>query len=120
ARLGWPLQDVTMVSVHGRPLDLLRPHLHPHRRLLVLTPDGSGPAAIAAYLAGLGFADARLTVLEALGGARERVRSALARDFDLGKIAALNLVAIETAEGSGLVIPFTPGLPDAAFDHDGQ
>jgi len=120
SRLGWPLQDVTTVSVHGRPLELLRPHLHPKRKLLVLTPDGSGPAAIAAYLVGLGFGDSRLTVLDALGGPAERVRSALARDFDLTDVAALNLVAIETGESSGLVIPFTPGLPDAAFTHDGQ
>src|SRR5690606_21103120 len=28
ARLGWPLQEVACLSLHGRPLDLIRPHLH--------------------------------------------------------------------------------------------
>src|SRR5690606_9439376 len=27
ARLGWPLQDVTSLSLHGRSIDLIRPHL---------------------------------------------------------------------------------------------
>lgn len=120
ARLGWPLQEVTVLSAHGRPIPLLRPHLHPHRRLLVLTPDETGPAAVAAYLTELGFGTAKVTVLEALGGPRERIRTTSAAGFDLADIAALNLVAIETGETTGLVLPFTPGLPDAAFDHDGQ
>ena len=32
ARLGWPLQEVVSLSLHGRPIDLIRPHLHPAAR----------------------------------------------------------------------------------------
>src|SRR5690606_19898516 len=39
ARLGWPLQEVVALSLHGRPLNLIRPHLHPATRLLALTSD---------------------------------------------------------------------------------
>src|SRR3984957_8459177 len=34
ARLGWPLAECTLVSLHGRELDRLRPHLQPGARVL--------------------------------------------------------------------------------------
>jgi precorrin-6B C5,15-methyltransferase / cobalt-precorrin-6B C5,C15-methyltransferase len=94
ARLGWALAETTLLSVHGRNLDLIRPHLQPGARILALTSDGDGPAALAELLAQSGFGASRLTVLEALGGARERIRAATAAAFDLGAIDALNTLAI--------------------------
>ncbi len=121
ARLSWPLAEVACLTVHGRALDLVRAHLHPGRRLLVLTSDGAGPGEIAALLAGNGFGGSALTVLEALGGPRERVRTARAHGFVLGEIDPLNLVAIEVAAGPGArIIARAPGLPDDLFEHDGQ
>ena len=67
ARLGWPLADCALVSLHGRELDRVRPHLQPGARVLALTSDGEGPAALAGLLASAGFGASRLTVLEALG-----------------------------------------------------
>jgi precorrin-6y C5,15-methyltransferase (decarboxylating) CbiE subunit len=67
ARMGWGLQDVTVLSLHGRPIDLVRRHLHPGRQILALTSDGNGPQQIADLLSGSGFGDSKLTVLEALG-----------------------------------------------------
>ena len=72
ARLGWALPETALLSLHGRTLDLVRPHLQPGARVLALTSDGEGPAALARLLAGSGFGPSRLTVLEALGGPRER------------------------------------------------
>ena len=43
ARLGWPLAETVLLSLHGRSLDLIRPHLHPGARILALTSDGDGP-----------------------------------------------------------------------------
>ncbi len=66
-------------------------------------------------------AHSRMTVLEALGGAHERVRTATAESFALSGIAALNTVAIEVEAGAhARVIPFSAGLDDALFEHDGQ
>ena len=48
AHLGWPLQDVTTVSLVGRPLAALNAQLHPGARLFVLSSDAGTPAAIAA------------------------------------------------------------------------
>jgi precorrin-6Y C5,15-methyltransferase (decarboxylating) len=121
ARLGWALPRTVLISVHGRALDLLRPHLQPDARILALTSDADGPAAIAKLLAANGFGASQLTVLEALGGPRERIRSATAAAFDIDAPDALNTVAIEVVAAPGArVLARTPGLADDLFEHDGQ
>jgi precorrin-6Y C5,15-methyltransferase (decarboxylating) len=121
ARLGWPLADCTLISLHGRELDRVRPHLQPGARVLALTSDGDGPAALAGLLAATGFGASRFTVMEALGGPRERIRLTTAVQFDLGSVDPLNTVAIEVAAADGArIIARAPGLSDALFEHDGQ
>jgi precorrin-6Y C5,15-methyltransferase (decarboxylating) len=121
ARLGWAMQDVTPVSLHGRPIDLVRPHLQPGQRVLALMPDAAGPAALAKLLTEAGCGASTLTVLEALGGPHDRVRTTTAAAFGLDDVNALNVVAIEVQAAAGArVIPRAAGLPDAMFEHDGQ
>jgi precorrin-6B C5,15-methyltransferase / cobalt-precorrin-6B C5,C15-methyltransferase len=121
ARLGWALPETIQLSLHGRSLDLIRPHLQPGARALALTSDGEGPAALAQLLAGSGFGRSCLTVLEALGGARERIRRTTAAAFDLGDVDPLNAVALEVEASPGArVLARAAGLPDALFEHDGQ
>ena len=121
ARLGWSLPQTALLSVHGRTLDLVRPHLQPGARILALTSDGEGAAALAKLLTDIGFGASRLTVLEALGGPREQIRATTAAGFDLGTVDALNTVAIEVEAAPGArVIARTAGLADDLFEHDGQ
>ena len=121
ARLGWSLPDTVLLSLHARALDLVRPHLQPGARLLILTSDGDGSAALAKLLAQIGFGKSRFTVLEALGGARERIRSTTAAEFALGAVDALNTVAIEVdAAPDARILPLASGMPDHLFEHDGQ
>jgi precorrin-6Y C5,15-methyltransferase (decarboxylating) len=121
ARLGWSVPDAVLLSLHGRSLDLIRPHLQPGARILVLTSGGEGPAALAQVLAQSGFGQSRLTVLEALGGPRERVRGTTAAAFEFGAVGALNTVAIEVvAAPDARILPRTAGIPDELFEHDGQ
>ncbi|MBM3511607.1 MAG: precorrin-6y C5,15-methyltransferase (decarboxylating) subunit CbiE [Alphaproteobacteria bacterium] len=121
ARLGWALPDAATVSLHGKMLDLVRPHLQPGARVLALTSDGDGPAALARLLVETGFGGSRLTVLEALGGPRERVRTVRADAFVLEAVDPLNIVAIEVVAGpNARVLARAPGLPDRLFEHDGQ
>jgi precorrin-6Y C5,15-methyltransferase (decarboxylating) len=121
ARLCWALPDTALVSLHGRELSRIRPHLHPDAHILALTSDSEGPAALGQLLAETGFGASRMTVLEALGGAHERVRSTSAERFALSGVAALNTVAIEVEAGANArVIPFSSGLDDTLFEHDGQ
>lgn len=121
SRLGWALQEVATVSLHGRPLDLIRPHLQPGARVLALTSDESGPKGVAELLRENGFGQSQLTVLEALGGKRERVSQQIAARFALEDIQSLNVCAIEVVADAGArVLPLAAGLDDALFEHDGQ
>ena len=121
ARLGWPLPETVLLSLHGRALDLIRPHLQPAARILALTSDGDAPTALAKLLAASGFGAARLTVLEHLGGPQESIRRTTAAAFDLGAVGSLNTLAIEVeAAPDARVIGRSAGLPDHLFEHDGQ
>lgn len=121
ARLGWPLQDTDVVSLHGRGLHEIIRYLVPGRRVLALSWDRETPAKLCELLVARGFGGSRLFVLEALGGATERVREALAEGFDLGDVQDLNVVALEAvASREALPLPCRASLPDARFEHDGQ
>jgi precorrin-6Y C5,15-methyltransferase (decarboxylating) len=121
ARLGWALDDVTALSLCGRPIHTLAPLLQPRRRLLVLSADATTPAEVASYLASRGFGSSMLHVLEAIGGPRERLRTTTADRFGLNDVEALNLVGIEVEAGADArIIPLASGLPDEMFEHDGQ
>jgi precorrin-6B C5,15-methyltransferase / cobalt-precorrin-6B C5,C15-methyltransferase len=121
SRLGWALQEVATVSLHGRPLDLIRPHLQPGARVLALTSDENGPKALAELLCESGFGQSRLTVLEALGGERERISRQIADRFALEGVHSLNVCAIEVvAEADARVLALACGLDDVLFEHDGQ
>ena len=121
ARLGWPLQDVTTLSVVARPVAALAAQLATGVRLLVLSNDAQSPAAIAALLRERGFGPSHMTVLEHLGGVDERRIEASAQDWSADNIAALNLVAIDCrANAATPRLSRLAGLPDSAFAHDGQ
>jgi precorrin-6Y C5,15-methyltransferase (decarboxylating) len=121
ARLGWSLQDTALVSLHGRALEGIVRHLQPGGRILALSWDGKTPARLARLLAERGMGGSTLTVLEAMGGPRERVRSASAEAFDLAEIASLNTVALQIeASADARVLPLAPGLDDTLFENDGQ
>ena len=121
ARLGWSLPETALVAVHGRALERILPQLSPAARLLALTSDAAAPGQIAALLADAGFGESRLTLLEALGGPRERIRSARAAGFALDAIDPLHVLAIEVhAAPDARVLARAAGLADDLFEHDGQ
>jgi precorrin-6B C5,15-methyltransferase / cobalt-precorrin-6B C5,C15-methyltransferase len=121
ARLGWSQQDCALLTLHGRPLERIIPHLHDGARILALSWDETTPAKLAALLKQRGLGRSRLTVCEHLGGPSERIRSALALDFALADVRPLNTIAVEVvAEAGARIVPRTPGLPDDWFEHDGQ
>ena len=68
-----------------------------------------------------GFGTSQLTVLEALGGPRERMRTTTAAGFDLAVVDALNTVAIEVDAAPGArIVARSSGLADDLFEPDGQ
>lgn len=125
ARLGWPLADVETLSVHGageaRSVAILHRFIQPGARLLVLSRDGTTPAAAADLLVGRGFGASRIIVFEHLGGAGERRIEADAASWTLPRVADLNTLAIACRAGAeARLLPPVPGLPDEAFVHDGK
>ena len=121
ARLGWPLQDVALVSPHGRALEAVVRHLQPGGRILALSWDGATPAKLARLLVARGMGRSRLIVLEHLAGANERVRETMAAAFALDAVDALNIVAVEiVADAGARIVPLASGLDDTLFEHDGQ
>jgi precorrin-6B C5,15-methyltransferase / cobalt-precorrin-6B C5,C15-methyltransferase len=121
SRLLWSLPSTVLVSLCGRPLELIRPHLHPGTRILTLTSDQRTPCQLARLLCETGFGRSQLTLLESLAGPRERIRSRHADEFDLVDIDLLNTVAIEVAAAPGArILPLVAGLADELFEHDGQ
>jgi precorrin-6B C5,15-methyltransferase / cobalt-precorrin-6B C5,C15-methyltransferase len=121
SRLGWSQQDCALLTLHGRPLEAIIPHLQPGARILALSWDGATPAKLAALLTARGMGQSRLTICEAMGGQRERIRATEAQDFALDNVAALNTIALEVvAEHGARVLPRASGMPDEWFEHDGQ
>jgi precorrin-6Y C5,15-methyltransferase (decarboxylating) len=116
ARLGWPLDDVDAVSLVGRPRELLHPVLQPGRRVLALVAEPTAAADVRALLAGRGLGGSPLTLLADLGGPDEVVAAA-----DGEPHSRLAILAIECRLDQGArPLPRVPGLPDDAFEHDGQ
>ncbi|MEU6642469.1 precorrin-6y C5,15-methyltransferase (decarboxylating) subunit CbiE [Saccharomonospora sp. NPDC046836] len=118
ARLGWPAEETEVVSTVGRSVHRVLRAIGPGRRVLVLSSDATTPAAVAAVLTERGYGASRLTVLEELGGAAERRLDGIAQEWSHPQGAALNVLAIEGAGPRAL--PLLAGLPDDAFEHDGQ
>ncbi|GAA3355812.1 precorrin-6y C5,15-methyltransferase (decarboxylating) subunit CbiE [Saccharopolyspora gregorii] len=121
ARMGWAQQDVSVVSLVGRHAELLHPEIQPGRRLIVLSSDAQTPARVAALLVARGFGGSSMAVLGDLGGPGESRVAATAARWPHPEVAALNVIAVHCSpDDDAERRPRTPGLPDEAFQHDGQ
>ncbi|GIG88521.1 precorrin-6Y C5,15-methyltransferase [Plantactinospora endophytica] len=120
ARLGWPVERVTVVSAVGRDLARVRRVLAPNRRILVLSVDASTPSALAGLLTDAGYSASSLTVLESLGSGQEQRRDGTAGNWPHPPGDPLNVVAVHATAGPDAVLRSSvPGLPDEAYEHDG-
>ncbi len=121
ARLHWSLQDVTLISLHGRDFERIIPALQPGAKILCLAWDQTTAPRAAELLCERGLGRSAIAVLEAMGGERERIRRADAEAFDLQEINPLNLVAIEVArEPRSGCLSIASGRDDSLFENDGQ
>lgn len=121
ARLGWSAEETVGATLHGRPPATLRAFLAPGQRLLLLAQDGETPAAVAAELAATGYGASQITVFAAMGGRDEARFEGRADGWRAARVPALNTVAVECrAEGRAKRFRGAPGLPDRAFENDGQ
>lgn len=121
SRLGWSLQDCALVTLHGRALERVIPHLAPRAKIIALSWDGETPNKLCDLLVARGMGGSRVVAFEAMGGLREARHEAPARDWRHANVDPLNVVAVDVeAEAGARLIPHAPGLPDEWFEHDGQ
>jgi precorrin-6B C5,15-methyltransferase / cobalt-precorrin-6B C5,C15-methyltransferase len=116
SRMRWPSESVSVVSLVGRDPHLVLREVAPGRRLLVLSADETTPATVAQLLTEHGAGASRLTVLGDLGSPVESRASGVASGWQEAS-PRLNVLAVEV-DGPGWA--WTAGLPDTAYEHDGQ
>jgi precorrin-6B C5,15-methyltransferase / cobalt-precorrin-6B C5,C15-methyltransferase len=115
ARMGWTVQDTEVISLVSAA-----PHTAVRRggQAIVLSCDGTTPRALAVLLDAYGRGDSEFSVLEQLGGAKERRRDGTAREWSTAAphdVDDLNVIAIRYLPDERMA-----SLPDDAFVHDGQ
>lgn len=118
ARMRWSAESSEAVTLVGRDVQRLVTRLHPGARLLVLCSDASTPAQVAALLADHGYGTSTLTALTDLGADHETRVDGVAATWS-ADVGALTVLAVQVDDGAR-VLPLVPGLPDDAFEHDGQ
>jgi precorrin-6Y C5,15-methyltransferase (decarboxylating) len=120
-RMRWPQEECALVSLHGRTLYRIVPHLQPGARILALSWDETTPRAVAELMTARGLGASRIVVMEQLAGPDERVRETRADAFSFDDVVPLNLIAVEVAANrDSRIMPLAPGLDEEWFAHDGQ
>ena len=121
SRLGWSLPDCDCFTIHGRPAANVETFFQPNARLLVLTEDETSIAETCRRLIARGFGESNVTVLENMGGEKERITSFAANANPALDWSPLNVLAIQCIAGAeAKIFSRVAGLPDEAFVHDGQ
>ncbi len=121
SRMGWSLPDCDTLTLHGRPAANIEPFIQPDVRLLALTEDESTIPEVARRLVARGFGGSEITVLENMGGPRERMVRFRADQLPEQDFSPLNTLAIRcVASHDAQILSRLAGLPDDAFEHDGQ
>jgi precorrin-6Y C5,15-methyltransferase (decarboxylating) len=117
AELGWPAESCAVVTVVGRSASRVLRELAPGRRVLVLSSDETTPAEVAALLTQHGYGASAMHVMGDLGSDGFSRVDGTAASWT-GPSPRLNVIGLE------LVGPpaggWAAGLPDDAFEHDGQ
>ena len=121
SRVGWSLPDCDTLTLHGRHAANIEAFIQPDVRLLVLTEDASTIAEVARRLVARGFGKSQIIVLENMGGPRERQSSFTAETVPPMDFSPLNTLAVHCITTPGAtMLSRLAGLPDDAFEHDGQ
>jgi precorrin-6Y C5,15-methyltransferase (decarboxylating) len=120
ARLGWPAAEVELVSAVARPPEVVARALAPGRRIVAYVTGADGAALFARVLRERGYGPSRLVVLARLGAPQETITDTTADDWH-GDADPLHVVALDCRPAPGApLLARTPGLPDDAYEHDGQ
>jgi len=117
--MGWAVDSAEVISLVGRPVEVLNAVVMPGRRLILLSADGSTPQAVAKTLVDAGFGLSKMSVLSDLGSAEEQRLDGTAADWE-GTGSPLNVVAVHCIPDPDTLHFGRYGLPDELFESDGQ
>ena len=130
-RAAWSLQDVEVLSLHGRPVDKLRAVLRAGQKIAILSDVQSRPEILAQICVECGFGESTLLVCEVMGYAHEKVTKFKASELvdaahDVPEDTQIQfdplhvtLIELSTPEVSAQQsIPSFPGFQDKIFITD--
>ena len=125
ARMGWDAATFDVVRITSEGAQEVRGLIAPGRRLVALSRDAGSPAAVAGVLVDAGFGLSVVTVLGDLGTPAETRQELLAATGVDAEVPPLNVVCVACATDQPDADPVAglgpvPGLPDEAYEHDGQ
>lgn len=127
AHMHWPTTDIVSLSLCSQPLSAIENFLTPATKLVLLSASENSPQQVARYLIDNAFGQSEITILENLGAQSETITKRTVKELAETDIefSSLNSLAIElklsitNTEKTDNHTP-QPGLPDDAFDSDGQ
>lgn len=120
SRMGWSLADLDTLTIHGRAPERIVPYLAPEARLLILAQDRTTPEAVARLATENGYGGSHISVLSHLGGPQESRTDGTAADW-AHEVPDFHTLALEcVADNDTVVRTRVPGLPDDAYEHDGN
>ncbi|MCK5918531.1 MAG: precorrin-6y C5,15-methyltransferase (decarboxylating) subunit CbiE [Cocleimonas sp.] len=119
ARIKKPWQQAKTISLHGRPLSNLIPHLANNPLVALLTDKHSHPQAIANLLCTYGYDEAKLWVCETLGSKDEKVSLFIAKELanSTQHFHPLHITIVET-KVAHCTLPSFAGFQDELFITD--
>jgi precorrin-6Y C5,15-methyltransferase (decarboxylating) len=118
ARMGWPQDEVTLVSAVVESPEVVIRSLQPGRRIVVFVTGTDGAARLARVICDHGAPASAFTILEQLGGPGESRVDCSAEDAATRVAGPLHLAAVEVVGGPAHSL--APGRPDDAYASDGQ
>ena len=119
AKLGWSIEQVECLSIHGRPHEIVRKSFYPKAKLIVLTNNSETPNLVAQFLREDGYKQSKITAYAHIGGEKEEVVNGTAEKWN-HSVPDFHTLAIEVIPDT-VVIPnaICSGLPDHCFENDG-
>ena len=122
SRMGWPMAKVVTLTLHGRPVEMIRRAVAPGARLLILADSAATPKQVADHLMDMGLGSAAVTAIAHIGGAAEVRVDGDAKTWanQPPEIADFHVLAVTCPDHIAGYLSALPGLPDDAYDHDGK
>ena len=111
SRLGMSYEDITTISLHGRPGGIGNA-VSKKEKLFVLTGGENTPKKICEDIASAGFGEVKVYIGERLGYPNERIITGTACELAMGEYDELSAMIIENSNANR---NFTAGLPDDSF-----